>query len=219
MGGGSTRRHRSRRSRRNQSTRQKAGVHNISNNEKNLQAVLLYERFPEKTRKISHNVLTIGERIGRLIHKQPPLTASLLVWRGQFNETIDPHLNWFSTSLRDDVARSYSTKNLFKIHLQPGIRVLNMYQYYDEHGIKDPVKEANAISKLFQFKNNEYFTTNDYTQFQEVLVEKGGSFWADPEKTQKGFRWIGKVHPTEAGTLEDIHDMEMDVYETYYFPN
>ncbi len=202
--------------------RQKAGVHNMShksnNEKKNLQAVLFYERFPEKTRKVPKNILTIGERIANLIDKQAPLTTPLVVWRGQFNDAIDPHLNWFSTSLRDDVARSYSTKNLFKIYLQPGIRVLDMYQYYEAYGIKDPVKEANNVSKYFAFKNNAKFTTNDYTQFQEVLVEKGGSFWADPKKTQKGFRHIGQAHPTEAGTFVNIPDIAMDVYETYYFP-
>ena len=206
--------------RKNRTKRQKAGVRKnmTANQTKDLRSVLLYERFPKKNRTLPDNTMTIGERIAHLIDKQAPLEEPLIVWRGQFNDTIDPHLSWFSTSLRDDVARSYSTKNLFKIHLQPGIKVLNMYQYYDEHGIKDPVKEANAISKLFPFKKNEYFTTNNYTQFQEILVEKGGSFWADPMKSRKGFRWIGKVKPTEAGTFEEMDELLTNVYETYYFP-
>lgn len=202
------------------SKRQKAGVRKnmTANQTKDLRAVLLYERFPKKDRKLPDNTITIGERIEHLIAKQAPLKAPLIVWRGQFNGTIDPDLSWFSTSLRDEVARSYSTKNIFKIHLQPGIKVLNMYQYYNAHGIQDPIKEANNISKLFPFKNNESFTTNDYVTFQEVLVEKGGSFWANPEKTQAGFRWIGKMKPTEAGTFEEMDDILTDVYETYYFP-
>ncbi len=209
---------------RKRSRKQKAGVRNISNKsnneKKNLQAVLMYERSPDKTRKLPKTLITVGERIGNLIDAQSPLTAPLVVWRGQYDQTIDPNLSWFSTSLRSDVARSYSYRYVFKIHLQPGNKIINMYKYYDTYGIKNPAKEANDISKYldFNFKNNRYFTNNDYTQFQEVLVEKGGSFWKDPEKTQKGFRWIGKAHPTEAGTFENIHDIEMDVYETYYFP-
>lgn len=201
--------------------RQKAGMRNLSNNQKkNLQAVLIYERSPDKTRKLPKSLITIGERISNLIENQPPLTDSLVVWRGQYNPTIDPDLGWFSTSLRDDVARSYSFRNLFKIHLQPGIKAIDMYNYYNKLGIKDPAKEANDISKYlnFNFKNNRYFTNNDYTQFQEILVNKGGSFWKDPEKTQKGFRLIGKVHPTYPGSFDNVSDVEMNVYETYYFP-
>ncbi len=207
---------------RKRSRKQKAGVRNMSNKsnneKKNLQAVLLYERYAEKSRKLTNNVLTIGERIANLIGKQLPITEPLVVWRGQSSGTIDPHLHWFSTSLRDDVARSYSTDYLFKIHLQTGIKILNMYEYYNAYGIKDPVKEANNISKYFTFKNNIHFQPNDYAQFQEILVEKGGSFWADPEKTQKGFRHIGTAYPTTEMYLEDIPDLEMNVYETYYFP-
>jgi hypothetical protein len=219
-----TRRHKLRKSRKTRS-KQIAGVRsNLSLNEKkNLRAVLLYERSPQKRRVLSGNTLTIDQRIAKLIEKQPPLKDSMIVWRGQLVYKILPDWTWFSTSLRKDVATSYATKFLFKIHLQPGVKVLDVYKYYNEHEIKDPVKEVNDLQENY-FQHNNAFTNNDYTQFQEVLVQAKGSFWQDPEKTVEGFKLIGKTNPVDAGTLEEIDvegntDIMKTVYETYYFPS
>ncbi len=214
---------RKRKQTRRKTKRQTAGVRkNLSPNEKkNLRAVLLYERSPQKTKILSENTLTIGERIHKLIDKQIPLNESMIVYRGQHNHQILPELGWFSTSMRDDVARSYSSKFLFKIYLQPGVKILDMYAYYNKYGIQDPVKELNELQENY-FQHNKDFTNNDYTQFQEVLVEGGGSFWQDSEKTTEGFRFIGKVNPMspslEEENMKGNEEHMVSVYETYYFP-
>ncbi len=202
---------------------QKAGVRkNLTPNaKKNLRAVLLYERSPDKLKYISGNTLPIGMRIEKLIEKQSPITEPMTVWRGQSTSIIFPYTWWFSTSLRQDVALSYTRRNVFKIHLQPGVKVLNMYEYYNKHGIKDPVKELNELQENY-FQYNKNFTNDDYTQFQEVLVERGGSFWQDPEQNVKGFQFIGKVNPVGAN-LKEINaegdtSFMVNMYETYYFP-
>lgn len=201
--------------------KQRAGVRsNISMNEKkNLRAVLLYERTPKKTKIPSGNNMTIKERITNLLARQNPINESVIVYRGQSNYKIHPDQGWFSTSLRKDVAISYASKHVFKIHIQPGVRILDMYKYYNEYGIFDPVKEFNELQKNY-FKDN-YFTNNDYTKFQEILVEGNGTFWQDSEKTVEGFKLVGKVKPVST-MLEEINvndpELMLDIYETYYFP-
>jgi len=202
--------------------RQRAGVRgNLSPNEKKtLRAVLLYERSPNKNRILPGNETPLGTHIERLLQKQVPLTESVVVWRGQKNAKINPDLGWFSTSFRDDIARTYGGKHLFKIHIQPGVRILDMYKYYNERGIQNPVKEANELQAEY-FQHNEKYQNNNYSEFQEVLVEEGGSFWQDSEKKEKGFKWIGKQNPVNPGTLQENNYGEkykMNVFETYYFP-
>lgn len=165
--------------------------------------------------------MTIGARIEKLLDKQTPLTEPLVVWRGQSVNEIFPW-NWFSTSLREEVAKSYTTRHVFKIHLQPGVKVLNMYNYYKQYNILDPVKEKNELESNY-FQSNNYFTNNNYTQFGEVIVAEGGSFWQDAEKAKKGFRFIGFANQVDARTLKEEDDeiedrYKLKVYETFYFP-
>ncbi len=209
--------------RRRQTKKQKAGVRsNLSPNEKkNLRVVLLYERSPQKYKILSGNTLTIKERIRRLIDRQTPITEPVTVWRGQHTYKIHPDQGWFSTSLREDVARSYAGKHVFKIHLQPGVKLLNMYEYYNKHGIQDPVKELNELQENY-FRHNNSFTNNNYSQFEEILVEEGGSFWQDSEQTAEGFRFLGKVNPVSAileeQNMEGNEEYMVSMFETYYFP-
>ncbi len=198
--------------------KQTAGIRsNLSNDEKqNVRAIVLYEQMnPNRNKTMKGNSMTIQQRIQSLLQKQTPLTDSIVVWRGQWNQTIIPAA-WFSSSFYDKIARSYGGRNLFKIHLQPGVRCLDMYDFYRRHGIENPYMEQNAMKHLM--KNEPITFYDDYGTFGEVLVSSGGSFWQDSEKTKAGFRYIGKISQVEPGTWKNSEEDFMDMYETYYFP-
>ena len=198
---------------------QKAGVRTLSNaNARNLRAVIAYERNPDRNRKISRNNLTIRDRIAALLKKQPALTREKLVWRGQGHCTIDPS-SWFSTSYRNEIARSYGGICVFKIHLEPGVHVLDMYKYYGAANIINPHNEANNIRA---FMNNNLNMSNNYGDFAEVIVQGGGKFWKDAAHTKPGFKRIGYARPASVIDHADVNDPDwpdMTVYECYYSVN
>ncbi len=159
--------------------------------------------------------MTIRERIESLLLKQPPLTNEMVVWRGQSHNVIEP-TSWFSTSHRDEVARSYGGSYLFKIHLQPGIHALDMYKYYAAANITNPYSEPNTIRAFLE--NNALIMSNNYVTFEEVIVQGGGQFWKDAAHTEKGFREIGAMRPTmwDFAEVDDPEWPDMIVYESYY---
>ncbi len=186
----------------------------ITNNERrNLRVIIGYERNPNRTRKILNNTHTIQYRIKKIIEKQQPLKKELVVWRGQWNNKIDPE-SWFSTSLKKDIARSYGGKSLFKIHLELGIQYLDLYKYYDTFNINNPSKQKNNIRKLMN--NINLNLSDDYSTFAEIIVQEGGTFWKDKEHTQIGFKEIGNITPLSALGKEYTTEPVMKIYETYY---
>ncbi len=197
-------------------------------NRRNLRAIIAYERNPARDRILPENTMSIGERIRLLLEAQEPLKAPLEVWRGQQTCTIIP-TSWFSTSLYPHVATGYATKCIFRIHLEPGIRVLNMYDFYAAHGIRNPHTETNAVGELMG--DPEMNFSHDYANFGEVLVEEGGTFWANASHTRRGFRKIGYMrssvppddlpppnNPNMPATivLKATDYPLLPVYETYY---
>lgn len=183
-------------------------------NVSNLRALLAYERSPNRTRKAPKNDRTLEDRIRITLDKQAPLPAPLTVWRGQRNCTITP-TSWFSTSTRNVVSRSYGGRCLFKIHLQPGVRCLDLYATFAKFGIQNPYTEPNKVRNLLE--NNTLNISNNYSEFKEVIVEEGGSFWKDAEQREAGFRHIGSVYATSV-YFEENEAQQMNVYETFYFP-
>ncbi len=202
--------------------KQKAGIRStLSNNAAaNLRAVLAYERFPDRNRKVPRNTQTIRERITALLLKQAPLAREKVVWRGQSTCSINP-VSWFSTSYRNEIARSYGGRCLFKIHLQPGVRILDMYKYYGTVNITNPYNEPNAIRTFMGIADLN--VSNNYVDYGEVIVQAGGRFWKDAAHTKPGFQRIGSARPTEVfGSHSNIDDPDwpdMDVYECYYSVN
>jgi len=193
----------------------KSGIRkDIPKNEiKNLRAIIAYERFSNRTHKVLNNTHTIKYRIKKLIEKQKPLSKELTVWRGQANCKIEPE-NWFSTSLKDKVASSYGGRCLFKIHLEPGVRCLDMYKYYDNYNISNPVEQKDNIKELMN--NNKLNLSDDYSKFAEVIVQQGGIFWKDKEHTERGFKEIGESPFYNAFLKELNNSPKLTVYETYY---
>ncbi len=189
---------------------------NLTNKQKrNVRTLLQYEidssrkiRLKSKNTGKFFNELTIENRIRHILDAEDPLTSELIVWRGQQNCTIKP-TSWFSTSKRDDIARSYGGKCVFKIHLQPGIKCIDLYKFYKKYGIHNPYTEQNVVRNLLE--NSSLKITDDYATFEEVIVQEGGVFWIDADKTKKGFKHIGQL-PLIGSTKM------MDAYETYYFP-
>ncbi len=187
---------------------------NIPDNEKiNLRAIIGYERNPERNRKILNNTHTIGYRIKTLIQKQEPLSKDLIVWRGQWNCKINPE-SWFSTSLKNKVARTYGGRCLFKIHLEPGVRCIDLYKYYSQYNIHNPVEQKDNIRELMN--NMNLNLSDDYSKFAEVIVQEGGTFWKDKEHTEKGFKEVGETTLLSISFKESTNAKKMKIYETYY---
>lgn len=209
-------RHRKHYSRRKRSSRKGGLRGNLTNDERrNVRTLLQYEIDPTRTIRLKSkntgeylNDLTLENRIRRILDVQTPLASELIVWRGQHNCTIEPS-SWFSTSKRDDIARSYGGTCAFKIHLQPGIKCIDLYKVYETYGIHNPYTEQNVVRNLLQDKSLKI--TDDYVTFEEVIVQEGGTFWEDAGKTTRGFKHIGQLPLVGTAKM-------MDVYETYYFP-
>lgn len=221
---------RRRRQRKRKSLRQRGGGirPNISSSEQaELRAVLAYERNAyTRNQFLLGNTRTVRDRIAELISRQQPLTEPLVVWRGQHTHSIEP-TSWFSVSPFQWIALEYGGKALFKIHLEPGVRYLDMYTYYADMGIQNPHTEAEAVRNFLQ--NPELNMSHNYIQFGEILVEGGGTFWKNAAHTKPGFRTIGKTRsrvppddlppPVNGQTtifLKETDYPMIPVYETYY---
>jgi hypothetical protein len=196
---------------------QKAGIKtNISDNEKTtLKAIISYERDPNRTRKVGKNIHTIKYRIKKLLQEQSPLKKELIVWRGQYNNKINPD-SWFSTSLRKIVSQTYGGRCIFKIHLEPGIKCIDLYKFYKKYNIINPSKQSN---NMISFLGEKLNFSNDYSKFEEVIVEQGGTFWKDKEHTEKGFKEIGKTFLASIDLKKEFKDQPLIIYETFYSVN
>ncbi len=181
---------------------------------KELRALITYESNPcSRDNKCLDDNLTVFQRIRELLKKQEPLQEELLVWRGHLQQKyINPGI-WFSTTTKESYAQGFTGDDectdlqgnliyddgcLFKIHIQPGVKVVNVHNLYKEYGFGNPSKESAKVNELFQEKKWGLF---NYEKEGEIIVEEGGEFYTDSTKTVKGFKKI-----------------EDDVFETYYYP-
>lgn len=116
------------------------------------------------------NDTSVDERIKELVRMMPPLTESILVYRGHEHTAVIKPRNWFSTSDIRAKADEF-TKNgccLFKIYVQPGIRVIDVHSFLQKHK-----------------KSADY-----YEDEHEIIVEGNGEFYKDYNKTEKGFKEV-----------------------------
>ena len=132
--------------------------------EENLYALRHWVTESTRNARISAN-MTIEQQIQRLLNSQSPLAEEIVLFRGQSatSPIIIPR-SWFATS--DDEARVREQHIsigadccLFKIHVQPGIKVLDVNNLigntnYDEH---------------------------------EVIVDGGGVFYTSKDGFEQGF--------------------------------
>lgn len=207
---------------RRQTRKRRGGVRkNLSPEELNdLRAVIIYEQFNKRNMYMSPktgkpmNILTIQQRIQSILDKQEPLKEEKIVWRGHFRgNTIQPD-SWFSTSELRDISHSYGSRHLFKIHLQPGTKCLDLYKFYSKYNITNPYNETNYLRNLFN--NATYEPLDNYLTFREIIVDSGGSFWQDKAKTKPGFKITKKE---QYGMLnENNPEPYLYEYDTYYFP-
>ncbi len=219
----------------------------LSENNLNVRALMRYEHSEAFRYNIpKRNTITIQNRIQQLLDRQKPLEEELIVYRGQsMNNFINP-AKWFSTSLQEKVARYFGYEDLdvndedededeedrrnygentryfvFKIHLQPGIKCLDIHKKYASHDLSFEREYFKTVVKRGRYPNYTFNNIGpvDYTGYDEVLVNGGGTFWRDSEKTLPGFRDTGElVSKLIKGTNIEYGDIVMKVYETYYFP-
>jgi hypothetical protein len=213
-----------------------------------LRALVVYENYPHRGHIFSGrkseigdvlNELTIEKRIRNILAKQPPLKKEKIVWRGQNKvkrgpqgENIEPEckiepLSWFSTSTKKQIAKGYALRGrcLFKIHLMPGVCCFDLYDIYKQYGMTNPYKEQMKVRALRH--HSTYKTNMDYSQYGEVIVEEGGTFYKDPEKKEEGFKYVGKDYHTKYPRMTNKGEMifeptgnisVLDVFETWYAP-
>jgi hypothetical protein len=132
---------------------------------------------------VTNVVIPQEENITRMFASVEPLQTKKTLYRGQTEDELNSGYSFFSTSTSKKIAREEfagSDGYVFEIHVQPGIRVL-------------PVNQTLALSGI---------NTKGYKEEEEYLVEGGGIFYADKEKSQKGFSYLGN-----------------NEYKTFYFPN
>ncbi len=144
------------------------------------------------------NTVSVETRIRRLLSKQKPVMEEVIVWRGQNGKEILP-LSWFSVSLEKEVADSYGS-DLFKINIQPGVRMFDLYKEYAKYGIQNPLLSKAKVRSIMR---NMYFMghySSNYSEYKENIVEGGGTFYKDISKREPGFTFNGEY------------------FETYYFP-
>jgi hypothetical protein len=154
------------------------------------------------------NSKPVEEQITDILKKQSPLTKSIVLWRGHVKspETISSH-TWFSTSESQKSAKNLFTNAdsgccLFKIHVMPGIHVLNVAKVLraspktprsarsSRSSQKSPTRSKRKNNALREVLQEE----------KEWIVEGRGVFYKDKEGTQKGFQH------------------QDGYYETYYYP-
>lgn len=126
---------------------------------------------------------TVGERIQEILDYMPPLNKELIVYRGHKDSPsyISPR-KWFTSSLKHSIAKSEYSGNrccIFEIHVQPGIQTLNVNKLLKDNGI--------VLEK--------------YKDESEIIINGGGEFFKDSEKSEPGFFTVSEGH-----------------YSTYYFP-
>lgn len=177
------------------------------NRNRNFRAILTYEREnPNRyTYYVPGNTKSLESRIADFLRSQSPLLREKLVWRGQWDFPLNAR-SWFSTSTKNAISRSYGGRNLFKIHLMPGVRCVDLYEYYGSLAVNLHT-EGHALNLNM---------SNNYTQFGEIIVEGHGEFWKDAKRSEPGFRFVGFTYPTDPHGKED-RDSMMNVYETFYF--
>ena len=131
-----------------------------------------------KTSKLDGNALTIEQRIQNLLNASPPLTDEIVVYRGHspVSPTIYSDRGWFSTSSDlNKVLHQHISDNtsccLFKIHILPGIKYINVDATIERAGLE----------------NTGYDES-------EIIVNGGGTFYANPELTTVGFT---EINPAE----------------------
>jgi len=96
------------------------------------------------------NYVKRGENKGRkYIHDIPKQTVTdkeRIVYRGQTGDTITiPARNgFFSTSKDADVASGYGDR-LFKLHLMPGTRYLDIHQLFENESMDNPYEKEEEI--------------------------------------------------------------------------
>lgn len=168
-----------------------------------LRALIEYEKGPTRD-KLPMNTETVENRIRSILERQPPLEHEITVWRGHYGRPkhILP-ISWFSTSSNESIALKYKTGSccLFKIHVQPGVRIIDLYKLYLTYGIENPYKEQRRLRSLF--RDIDYWLLVNYATYGEIIVEEGGTFYKDPERKEKGFKPINTKKTS---------------FETWYFP-
>ncbi len=191
--------------------------------------MLSYERNAyTRNTFLNGNNITVRNRLANMLARQPPLEKEQIVWRGQASNTIVSD-SWMSASTHMHIALLYGGAYLFKIHLEPGVRCLDMYSYYAQHNIMNPAntKESMAI-RNFLGKPNLNMSHN-YTQFGEILVQGGGTFWMNARHTKAGFKVIGRIRsrvpranlppPAENGQVLQLSETDypiIPIFETWY---
>ncbi len=169
-----------------------------------LRAVLDYEREPQfRGEPVINeegnplNTVSVVTRIQRLLAKQKPLNEESIVWRGQQRSEILPE-SWFSCSKNLKISMGYGNI-IFKIHLQPNVHMLDMYDFYKNYGITNPVKNIHRARAIM--KNHSFlYETTDFSEYAEVLVEGGGTFYKNKEKTEPGFA-TNTITPDEINSI------------------
>jgi hypothetical protein len=146
-----------------------------NNNTENIGGLLHW--IKESTKSHNYKGLTVEQRVQRLIDKQEPLTMERILYRvhSPNSPTIVPR-SWFSTSSTlNKVVQQHRTKNatccLFRIHIMPGIRILD-------------------INDFFIRKHISLIKPNDDDE-SEIIVDKGGVF-SNP-RSKNTFHYIGMV--------------------------
>lgn len=183
-----------------------------------IRALLNYERVPwfrgepvENNEGKPLNDVSVETRIQRMLKKQEPLKKEKIVWRGQTGTELLP-LSWFSTSTNKSIAKEYGN-NLFKIHVQPGTKVIDLYEQYKKYGIKNPLTDLTRVRSIMH--NSDYLQAYaaNYSSYAEIIVEGGGHFYKDDKKIEPGFREVMGRFSCMSNTTCPKY------YETYYFPN
>ncbi len=188
---------------------------------RNLAAVRWY--VEECTRNVMRNregcalnSKPVEEQIADILKKQTPLTKPMVLWRGHVKspKAISSH-TWFSTSESQTSAKNLFTNTnsgccLFKIHVMPGIHVLNVSKVLRASASassktrkspsKSPSKSPTRSTHSTHSKRKNNTLREVLQEEKEWIVEGGGVFYQDKEGVQKGFR------PQDG------------YFETYYYP-
>jgi hypothetical protein len=126
------------------------------------------------------NNVTVNDRVKSLLQKQNPLEHKMILYRGQTPDSKNIKANqgsWISTSETIESAKDFlnTTKEkccLFKIHVMPGIRVLNVHEALSKAGLyaksyedeKEFIVDDNGV-----FSNFDEKTMNGITMFETTF--------------------------------------------------
>jgi hypothetical protein len=88
----------------------------------------------------------------------------------------------------------------------------NPYTQYENNDFKELMKTAVKYDDDDRYNNNAedagYVPTYNFSDYSEVIVRGGGTFWQDAKHTKPGF-----------SITSDYTDEDYPIYETYYSPN